>query len=148
MCEKKEGPLDLTHWVQMMCGQTQLPLDQFMRHLESVMTCLPRGTWSLVIHVDGPDRAIRAAVDPEAERRFPAIWEYLTCCLVNDKGREPATLIVCCEEGQVKLCLSDRETNQVLWRSSETVIEALDALEKALVGGAKDWRERKEYKRK
>lgn len=56
MCEKKEGPTDLTPWVQMMCGQTGLPLDQFMRHLESVMMCLPQGTWSLVIHVDGPGR--------------------------------------------------------------------------------------------
>lgn len=96
----------------------------------------------------GRTRAVRAAVDPEAERRFPAIWEYLTCCLVNDKGREPATLIICCEEGQVKLCMSDRDSNQVLWRSAETVLEALDALERALAGGAKDWRERKDYKRK
>jgi len=72
----------------------------------------------------------------------------MTCQLVGDKGREPATLIVCAEEGQVKMCLSDRETNRVLWRSGDTVLEALEAMEKALEHGAKDWRERREYKRK
>jgi len=96
----------------------------------------------------GRTRPIRSAIDPEAERRYPALWEYLTCCLIDDKGREPATLIVCCEEGQVKFCLSDRETNRVLWRSGDTVLEALEAMEKALRDGARDWRERREYKRK
>jgi len=96
----------------------------------------------------GRARPAVAAVDPGFQATWPAIWEYLTCLLIGDKGREAATLIVCAEEGQVKLCLSDRETNRVLWRTAETFQGAMDALERALEAGAKDWRERKEYKRK
>jgi len=93
-------------------------------------------------------RPVRAAIDVEAETRFPALWEYLTCQLVGDKGRLTSTLIVSCEDGQVKLCLSDRETNQVLWKSSKTVLGVLEAIEEALATGTAEWRERKEYNAK
>lgn len=76
---------------------------------------------------------------------YPALWEYLTCQLVDDKGRLTSTLIMSCEDGMVKLCLSDRETNQVLWKSSRTTREAFQALEEALASGNADWRERKDY---
>ena len=93
----------------------------------------------------GRPRPVLAARDPEAAGRFPALWEYLTCQLIEDKGRLTATLLVMAEDGTVKLCLSDRETDRVCWRSAKTVLEALEGLEEALASGSAEWREKRPY---
>jgi hypothetical protein len=93
----------------------------------------------------GRARPVVAAVDPETATSYPALWEYLTCQLVGDQGRLTATLLVMAEEQQVKLCLSDRETDQVCWRSSTTLRGALEGLEMALAEGTAEWRGKKPY---
>lgn len=93
----------------------------------------------------GRPRPVRAATDGEVEAIYPALWEFLTCQLVEDKGRLTSTLLVMAEDGQVKLCLSDRETDRVAWRSARTVREALQGLEEALAAGTAEWREKRPY---
>ena len=66
---------------------------------------------------------------------------------LDGKRRDSSTILVFCEEGRVKVCLSDREEGLVLFRSGRTLEEAVDALEACLVDGSADWRERKGGKR-
>ena len=101
--------------------------------------------------VGGPSRRgreVRAALDPAFETEYPALAEYMTLCLVDGKDRLTSTLIVSCDEGRWKGCLSDRESNNVLWRSADTFQGLLEGLESVLASGKADWREKRDYKPK
>jgi hypothetical protein len=87
--------------------------------------------------------SVLAARDEFVEGLFPAISEYLTRRVVEGKVIETATLLLFAEEGQWKVCLNDRDGGVVLFRGGLTVSDALGGLEKALVEGTADWRERK-----
>lgn len=79
-------------------------------------------------------------VDSEFSRRWPALWEYVTCTLFRGVRRQTATLLFFREDGSWKLCVSDRDTERVLFRSGDTVEDCLDAAEKALESPRADWR--------
>lgn len=85
--------------------------------------------------------SLHAAADQGLEREHPAIHEYLTVKRFDDgTERQTATLLVFCEGGQFKICLSDRDTSQTLWASGETLTDALEALEASLQSPSPQWR--------
>lgn len=84
-----------------------------------------------------------SASDPFFASLFPAVAEYVTRRVVEGVVIETATLLLFAEEGQFKLCLSDRDAGVVVFRGGQTVQDALGSLESSLVDGTADWRERK-----
>lgn len=56
------------------------------------------------------------------------------------KAREPASITLFVEAGQLKGCLTDKQNERILFRSGETVEELLDAFEKAVRDSGADWR--------
>lgn len=73
--------------------------------------------------------------------KFPAVWEYLAVSVWDDgSARETATLLLFCEDGQVKVCLNDREAQRSAWASGRTLDDALEALEGGLEEGSTSWR--------
>lgn len=84
-----------------------------------------------------------APVAPEKSLlgRSPAIWEYLTQARWEDgKPRELSKVTAQVEDGVVKVALVDTALERSLWRSGETLEDALRALEKALAEDKADWR--------
>jgi len=78
---------------------------------------------------------------------YPALLEWMTLGVLADGPRQTSTLLLFTEEGQWKACLHDRDGGVQLFRSGETVSEALQSVEDALVSGRADWRERKAPRR-
>ncbi len=71
----------------------------------------------------------------------PAVLEYLSSSVYADgASRVRSTLLVLVEDGSVKVCLSDRDQEQSLWRSASSLEDALLALEATLEGDHQDWR--------
>jgi hypothetical protein len=72
---------------------------------------------------------------------LPGVLEYLSSSKYPDgSARERSTLLVLIEHGVVKVCLSDRDQSQSLWRSGESLEDCLLSLEEALTGTHADWR--------
>jgi hypothetical protein len=72
---------------------------------------------------------------------LPALLEYLGSAVYPDGApRMRSTLLVLVEDGAVKVCLSDRDQEQSLWRSGSSLEDALAALEVTLTSEHQDWR--------
>jgi hypothetical protein len=94
-----------------------------------------------------PDAAARIAGSPsvtsdeESSLLFPSLWSYLTETVWEDgKARQVATLTVFCEDGLVKICLSDRALERSGWVSAGSLNEALSSLEAKLTSDCFEWR--------
>lgn len=79
-------------------------------------------------------------VDSEFSQAYPACWEYLTVRVFRGSPRQTSTILFFREDGQWKVCLSDRDTDRVLFRSGDSVSDCFEALEKALASPRADWR--------
>lgn len=93
-----------------------------------------------------------AASDEELRARFPAVFEFI-CEQLDDNGvqRVTSTLLVCAEEGRWKICLIDRagvsgQWDYKLWKSGDTLFEALSALDEDLQRGNAEWRKSPKWK--
>lgn len=72
---------------------------------------------------------------------YPAVWEYLTADSFDDgKPRQTSTVTLFVEGGLCKVVLRDREAQQALFASGETVEGVLASLEGMLVDALADWR--------
>jgi len=72
---------------------------------------------------------------------FPQVCEYLTSELWEDGSpRRTSTLLTFCEQGLVKICLSDRAFNRNTFMGGQTFAEAICALEEGLARDRVDWR--------
>jgi hypothetical protein len=74
---------------------------------------------------------------------YPGIWEMLTAPLMPDgkTAREGALLMVFCQDGVVKCCLSDRDTDSQAWVSAKGVDALFSSLESGLQLDSLEWRE-------
>lgn len=93
------------------------------------------------------------ASDIEMAQQFPALLEYMTSLTLPDGSpRRTSTLLVFCEDGCWKACLTDRgltdrDPSASLWRASDTFMGVLSQLDDALRVGVQDWRVRRFTKR-
>lgn len=79
--------------------------------------------------------------DPVFVRAAPSLAEFLTVRSYDDgTPRQPGSLIVFVEGGQVKLCLSDRAEGLVAFVTAATLSDALLKASQALEEGTLDWR--------
>lgn len=82
-----------------------------------------------------------AAHDAEFEASYEGLMFFLTATADDDgRARATAMLITLAESGRWKLGLKDRQSNKSVWRSGETMQEALTSLNAALLDGTADWR--------
>lgn len=72
---------------------------------------------------------------------LPGIVEFMSITAYGDgQVRRTATLLVFLEDGQLKVCLNDRDAERSLWRSGTSLEDALLSVEIALQGDGCDWR--------
>ena len=96
-----------------------------MKRPNEIPTTRPEGTWP----------------DEKWIETYPTICEHLGDATWDDgKPRTPSTISLSCQEGRIVVALNDKEMHKSLYRSGESVEEALRAIEKALVDPGADWR--------
>lgn len=79
--------------------------------------------------------------DSAFRARCPMLYEYLSSATWEDASpRELSTLLFQLEDGLWKACLNDRACERSLWRTGQSMGDAIDALESALVAQTADWR--------
>lgn len=101
-------------------------MSKFLRRLKEVLKKPQSGT---------------AASDTEWAKLYPAITEYMTLIIDDDKKpRQPSTLYIFAEGGVWKACLGDRDNDLSLWASGETIAELLESLEALLEADSPPWR--------
>lgn len=72
---------------------------------------------------------------------FPVLWEYLSGGQWEDGSRrETSTVTIFVEDGQVKLCLNDRELKRTTWSTGLTLEAAAEGLESRLRDDRAEWR--------
>jgi len=77
---------------------------------------------------------------PEWYQRFPAIYDiFLDCCKVSENPQLP-TITVFAAGSSVRVCLCDRSKGRSIFRTGETPIDALEAIDEALTSQKPDWR--------
>lgn len=77
----------------------------------------------------------------EVAALFPSIDEHVgTPVWPDGKPRRTSTLTIFCEDGLVKLCLSDRAQQLVAFVTGKSLSEAAEVLELQLAGGTAEWR--------
>jgi hypothetical protein len=87
-----------------------------------------------------------AAADSDLAAACPALVEFLTEREDEEgRARVTSTLLVLCEDGLWKVCLTDRaqpggKFDYRLWKSGPTVMQALQALDVSLQEATAEWR--------
>lgn len=97
------------------------------------------------VKVEGSERPASAAEDTEFQGLYPSLWDQLSALAYDDgTPRQTASLTIFVEDGQVKLCLGDREEGRTGWCSGRSLSEALGRLDEALRCDRIDWRKSRE----
>jgi hypothetical protein len=92
----------------------------------------------------GASAAASPMEDQPFMKKFPAVAEFCWSTAWPDGTcRQPSTLTFFCEEGQWKVCLSERNREVSLWGSGRTFEDALNTLEQRLASDKPDWRKSK-----
>lgn len=106
------------------------------------------GMWTEHAHpvdAQGPPPRL-AAEDASLAGKFPALVEYLTEQVREDGTlRTTSTLLVSCEDGYWKVCLTDRagpagKWDYKVWLSGNSLFEAFQSLDQALQDNTTGWR--------
>lgn len=79
---------------------------------------------------------------PDDLEEFPTLWEHLSCLQYPDGSkRETSCLVIVAEGGTWKGCLSDKDNERSLWRTSDSLLGLLIALEQAAtLDDPREWR--------
>lgn len=86
------------------------------------------------------DRGYVAAHDVEFSREYPVLTQFLTLAGHGGAQRVTGSLLLFCEDGKWKACLSDRDEGYYAFCSADSFTGLLGALEKGLKSGSLDWR--------
>lgn len=85
--------------------------------------------------------------DPEFEKAYPALWEYLTVTQwAKDQPRKTSTITFFVDDGAWKASLNDRDQGYNLYGTGATWEECLNTLEELLAApGGTPWRKSREW---
>jgi len=79
--------------------------------------------------------------DPTWAKGLPRICEYLSTTAWDDgTPREPSTLTIKAQDGQILCALNDKDASRTLYATADTVMGGLKSLEKHLEANTGDWR--------
>jgi hypothetical protein len=72
---------------------------------------------------------------------YPLLWQFLAANQYEDgESRATGTMLIFVEQGKVKLCLADRECNDVAFVTGSSVDELLKKANEGLRTQELDWR--------
>lgn len=73
---------------------------------------------------------------------YPQVLEYLASAVYPDGSPRQTSSLVIVSDGQAwRVCLSDKDNSRVMWKTGGTLVEALEAVELALMADdPSDWR--------
>lgn len=77
---------------------------------------------------------------PEWYRQFPAIYEIFKECGKSSKVPLLPSITVFAAGNSVRVCFRDREKKRSLFRTAETPMIALEAIDAAISTGTPGWR--------
>lgn len=81
------------------------------------------------------------ATDPDMAASHPCLWEFLTLSAWDDGvPRTTGTLLVFCDAGRLKACLTDRDASESAFVSASSWASLLSLLEGGLQEQSLDWR--------
>lgn len=87
------------------------------------------------------DGAAGRLEDKDLTKEGPTLLAYLQEDAWPDgQVRQRSTLVCFCEDGMLKACLSDKDTQMTLWASSRTFWGLIEALEARLTEDVPEWR--------
>lgn len=85
--------------------------------------------------------AADAAAPGKVLGKLLAVWEFLTETEWGEgEPRRTGTVLLFVEDGRVKVCANDRDSDSVCFVSGSTPDEALGSLDQGLRDGDLDWR--------
>lgn len=85
------------------------------------------------ISTDFDAAVARGATVPETAT-WPQLLEHLVLSKYPDGApRQTSSLVVLCDGQAWRVCLSDRDNARVMWKTGNTLLEALDSVELALL---------------
>lgn len=74
---------------------------------------------------------------------YPTLWAWLYDTVWSDGSkRQTATLLLFCDSGCLKGCLTDRDLERSLWAAGEGLEGLLGSLERMLADGSGEWRQK------
>jgi len=80
--------------------------------------------------------------------RWPHVFDFLAQTKWDDgTDRQVGSVTLFVEDGRPKVCLSDKDADEVCFVTGGGFLEALDAAEAGLRGEALDWRQSKARRR-
>lgn len=80
--------------------------------------------------------------EPRAVKEVPNVWEYLTSCRYADGSpRETSSISIFCQDGQIRIMLRDRDSQQCLWATGDGLFVALKLLNDKLGDPRAEWRQ-------
>jgi hypothetical protein len=80
--------------------------------------------------------------DPEWSVNYPSLWEQLTATRYPDgSAREPGSLLLFVQDGQIKAMLRDKDQGLCLWATAKGASQVLSLLETMVSDEDTDWRE-------
>lgn len=79
--------------------------------------------------------------DADFEKKYPALWEYLTVTKFDDgTERQTSTLLVFSDGDEFRGCLNDRQEERSCWAVGVSFMGLIVALEERLASGTAEWR--------
>jgi len=86
-----------------------------------------------------------AAVDEKFAKSYPRLFDLLTVTTWGEgEVRTPSSLLLFCEDGAFKMCITERDLGYTLWSTGQTFLEALQTLEKRLNAPTVEWRKQRQ----
>jgi len=92
---------------------------------------------------EGASGGAARPVKPSAYfKTLPVLWEFLTTVVWDDgERRTTGTVLYFFDEGRLKACLSDRDSDRVAFVTAGTWEELQEAIDAGLADGSLDWRQ-------
>lgn len=68
------------------------------------------------------------------------LWEFLSVTVIDGKPRQTSTMSLWVSEGDITLCLNERDAGLSMYSGGSTLEEALESLERKLNSESPEWR--------
>ena len=131
-------------WSKWILGGRVVPTEfweslDYTQRKECIMSFFKKPPANVQGKGEGPD-----PIDDKMKKNYPTLWEYLSCSSWPDgEERKRSSLVMFCQDGMVKACLSDKNFNVQLWAASASFLGALEAMEGRLTEDKPEWRAEK-----
>jgi hypothetical protein len=86
-----------------------------------------------------PEPAAGSVSTPGFEGHFPITWKFLAIQRDLGEFHKTGSITIFVDGDKIKLCVNDRPTRQSCFVSGDTLMEALQRIERGLLEGSLSW---------